>query len=113
MKNAYGATEFPGIAVNGEINDAVDLELVDVPDMGYRASDKPYPRGEIRVRHKGGIKPLSGYWNNDEETSKVRLSPFLCEQARVFGSSHACGCELVTRVFPLSAGVSSRMVLHW
>ncbi len=71
VKNAYGATEFPGISANGEVSDAVDLELVDVPDMGFSAADTPYPRGEIRVRHRGGRKPLTGYWRNDEETRKV------------------------------------------
>ena len=55
----------------GEISAAVDVELVDVPEMGYRTTDKPYPRGEIRVRHRGGSKPLSGYWRNKEESDKV------------------------------------------
>ena len=76
VKNAYGASEFPGISVNGEIGEGVDLELVDVPEMGFLTSDKPYPRGEIRVRHKGGSKPLATYWNNPVESAKVfKVSP--------------------------------------
>lgn len=34
VRNAYGATEFPGISVNGEIGADVDLELVDIPHLG-------------------------------------------------------------------------------
>ena len=34
VKNSYGATEFPGISSNGEINFDIDIKLVDVPEMG-------------------------------------------------------------------------------
>jgi long-chain acyl-CoA synthetase len=32
VKNAYGSSEFPGISVNGEVNENVELELVPVPE---------------------------------------------------------------------------------
>jgi hypothetical protein len=31
VKNAYGSSEFPGIAVNGRVNDDVELEIVQDP----------------------------------------------------------------------------------
>ena len=33
VQNAYGATEFTGISVNGEINENIELILIDVPEM--------------------------------------------------------------------------------
>ncbi len=42
VRNAYGATEFPGISVNGEIGVDVDLELVDLPQIGVNVCVVPY-----------------------------------------------------------------------
>ena len=33
VQNAYGSTEFTGIAVNGEISQNIELKLIDVPEM--------------------------------------------------------------------------------
>jgi fatty acid CoA ligase FadD9 len=46
--DGYGATEAGTIALDGV--PAAEVELVDCPELGYRASDRPYPRGEVRVR---------------------------------------------------------------
>eukprot|EP00179_Madagascaria_erythrocladioides_P022260 CAMPEP_0198336050 /NCGR_PEP_ID=MMETSP1450-20131203/20728_1 /TAXON_ID=753684 ORGANISM="Madagascaria erythrocladiodes, Strain CCMP3234" /NCGR_SAMPLE_ID=MMETSP1450 /ASSEMBLY_ACC=CAM_ASM_001115 /LENGTH=669 /DNA_ID=CAMNT_0044040755 /DNA_START=77 /DNA_END=2086 /DNA_ORIENTATION=- len=44
------------------------VKLRDVPDMNYKSSDKPFPRGEILL--KGDLVTV-GYHKNDEETQKT------------------------------------------
>jgi long-chain acyl-CoA synthetase len=44
-----------------------ELCLIDVPDMDYYSTDKPYPRGELLIR---GATVTTGYYKNDEETKK-------------------------------------------
>ena len=55
VKDAYGLTEFPGISVNGEISNDIDLRLRPVVRNGvlvYDPTDANHPRGEILVRKK-------------------------------------------------------------
>jgi long-chain acyl-CoA synthetase len=49
----------------------VELKLVDVPELGYLTSDKPYPRGEIIVRSD---KVAPGYHRDIEGTREVFTS---------------------------------------
>ncbi|KAH7073655.1 long-chain-fatty-acid-CoA ligase/ protein binding protein [Paraphoma chrysanthemicola] len=42
--------------------------LLDVPDMEYYATDKPYPRGELLIRSTTLFRE---YFRNDEETAKA------------------------------------------
>ena len=70
VKNAYGSTEFPGISVDGEISPDVELELVDVPELGYTRNDMPFPRGEIRVRNRNGV--TSAYYERPEQVAEVQ-----------------------------------------
>jgi len=50
--DSYGNTEAGLIAINGRIArpPIIDYKLIDVPELGYFATDKPHPRGEIAVR---------------------------------------------------------------
>jgi hypothetical protein len=34
----------------------IDYKLVDVPELGYTTKDKPYPRGELRIKTHRMIK---------------------------------------------------------
>jgi fatty acid CoA ligase FadD9 len=64
--NSYGITEVGGIAVNEYIKDNVECKLVDVPELGYFSTDRPYPRGEIVVR----TNTMSlGYYKDENTTA--------------------------------------------
>jgi fatty acid CoA ligase FadD9 len=60
MIEGYGNTESGtgSITFQDKINrdNVLDYRLRDVPELGYYLSDKPYPRGELCVKTKFGIK---------------------------------------------------------
>ncbi|KNC56202.1 uncharacterized protein AMSG_12453 [Thecamonas trahens ATCC 50062] len=60
VNDGYGATEVGSIATNGRIVPGVSIRLRDVPDMGYLATDKPHPRGELLVRTPSMAKAYVG-----------------------------------------------------
>ena len=71
--NAYGATEFPGISVNGEISEVIDLKLEDVDlagGEGFLSSDLPFPRGQILVRSQQPYQTLA-YWKRPDLSEKA------------------------------------------
>lgn len=55
----------------GAMTASVEAKLVDFPDAGYFATNKPNPQGEIWLR---GPTVLSGYYDNDKETAEA-LTP--------------------------------------
>ena len=66
----YGLTESGFIALDGRIANppVAAYRLTDVPELGYRLSDQPYPRGELRVKTRQGIP---GYFRNPEATGAL------------------------------------------
>lgn len=82
MINGYGLTETTAMGALmdpqewtddalGDIPGSVEVKLVDFPDAGYHATNKPNPQGEIWIR---GTPVLKEYYENEEET-KASLTP--------------------------------------
>jgi long-chain acyl-CoA synthetase len=76
MINGYGLTETTAMGALmdpmewtddalGNITGSIEVKLVDFPEAGYHATNKPNPQGEIWIR---GTSVLEGYYNNEEET---------------------------------------------
>ncbi|KAI0997501.1 Long-chain-fatty-acid--CoA ligase 1 [Podosphaera aphanis] len=82
MINGYGLTETTAIGALmdpdqwtdealGNIPGSIEIKLVDYPEAGYHASNKPNPQGEIWIR---GPPVMEGYYQNEEETKKTLTS---------------------------------------
>ncbi|RDW92138.1 putative long-chain-fatty-acid-CoA ligase [Coleophoma crateriformis] len=52
----------------GNIPGSIEIKLVDFPDAGYFAKNKPNPQGEIWIR---GVSVMEGYWQNEKETAEA------------------------------------------
>src|SRR3546814_7367507 len=52
VNEGYGTTEAGSIMSNGRVlrQPVIDYKLIDVPELGYFTTDKPYPRGELLVK---------------------------------------------------------------
>ncbi len=70
LLDGYGSTEAGMVLFDGEIQrpPVIDYKLVDVPDLGYFATDRPHPRGELLLK-TGNMFP--GYYQRAETTATV------------------------------------------
>jgi fatty acid CoA ligase FadD9 len=70
LLDGYGSTEAGMVLFDGEIQSppVVGYKLVDVPDLGYFATDRPYPRGELLLRTEN---MFPGYYKRAETTANV------------------------------------------
>ncbi len=68
--NGYGSTEAGMVLFDGEVQrpPVIDYKLVDVPDLGYFATDTPHPRGELLVKTES---LFPGYYRRPEVTAEV------------------------------------------
>jgi fatty acid CoA ligase FadD9 len=70
LVNGYGSTEDGVVLVDDKIRrpPVIDYKLVDVPDLGYFATDRPHPRGELWVKSETSIP---GYYKRPEVTAEL------------------------------------------
>jgi fatty acid CoA ligase FadD9 len=68
--DGYGMTEVGSVTRDGIIMrpPVIDYKLLDVPELGYFGTDKPYPRGELLVKSQTASP---GYYNRPEVTAAV------------------------------------------
>src|ERR1700689_1069640 len=70
LLDGYGSTEAGMVLLDGEVQrpPVIDYKLVDVPDLGYFATDRPYPRGELLLKT---ANMCPGYYKRPEVTAGV------------------------------------------
>jgi fatty acid CoA ligase FadD9 len=70
LTDGYGSTEAGMVSFDGEVQcpPVIDYKLVDVPDLGYFATDRPYPRGELLLKTEN---MFPGYYKRHEVTADV------------------------------------------
>jgi fatty acid CoA ligase FadD9 len=70
LTEGYGSTEDGVIIIDGRIQrpPVTDYKLADVPDLGYFATDRPHPRGELLVKTPDLIP---GYYKRPEVTAEL------------------------------------------
>ncbi|CAN5142547.1 thioester reductase domain-containing protein [soil metagenome] len=68
--NGYGSTEDGVVLVDDQIRrpPVLDYKLVDVPELGYFATDRPHPRGELWVK---STDVIPGYYKRPEVTAEL------------------------------------------
>ena len=82
MINGYGLTETTAMGAlmdprhwtdnaMGDIPGCIEIKLVDFPEAGYYATNKPFPQGEVWIR---GCTVMDGYYDDDKQT-KEALTP--------------------------------------
>jgi fatty acid CoA ligase FadD9 len=70
LTDGYGSTEAGMVFTDGVIQRpaVIDYKLVDVADLGYFSTDKPYPRGELLVKTE---HMTPGYYQRPDVTAEM------------------------------------------
>ncbi|SPM33512.1 oxidoreductase [Mycobacterium rhizamassiliense] len=68
--DGYGLTELLMVTRDGVMSrpPVIDYKLIDVPELGYFLTDKPYPRGELLVK---SATAFPGYFKRPEVTANA------------------------------------------
>lgn len=81
------------IARSGMIGaNVTEWKLVDVPELGYYTTDKPFPRGELHIKTKAMIP---GYYKQQQVSPRSSCfggSPPWHEQEYITGGGNASEC---------------------
>lgn len=71
LHDGYGTTEVGGVVMlDNRLRrpPVLDFKLVDVPELGYFATDKPYPRGELLIKT---TSMFPGYYNQPQLNEQI------------------------------------------
>lgn len=70
LVEGYGSTEAGAVFVDEQVRrpPVLEYKLVDVPELGYYATDVPFPRGELLVKSE---QLFPGYYKRPEVTAEV------------------------------------------
>ncbi|BBZ66901.1 oxidoreductase [Mycolicibacterium insubricum] len=70
LVEGYGSTEAGAVMVDGVLRrpPVTDYKLVDVPELGYLGTDRPYPRGELLLK---SAQLFPGYYHRPEVSAGV------------------------------------------
>lgn len=70
LHNIYGSTEAGVIWIDNQLlkPPVIDYKIIDVPELGYFSTDKPYPRGELLLKTKSIIP---GYYKMPELNDEI------------------------------------------
>lgn len=105
--DCYGSTETTrAVVVNQRVRrpPVIDYRLVDVPELGYFTTDKPHPRGELRLK-SAGLVP--GYYKQPEITARAFDDDGYYRTGDVFAETapdHLVYVDRVNNVVKLSQG---------
>jgi fatty acid CoA ligase FadD9 len=68
--DGYGLTELGAVTRDNMVTrpPVIDYKLIDVPELGYFLTDKPYPRGELLVKSQTATP---GYYKRSDVTAEV------------------------------------------
>ncbi|MDZ5144503.1 thioester reductase domain-containing protein [Microbacterium testaceum] len=70
LHDVYGSTEAGSILHDGVVQQppVTAHKLIDVPELGYRVTDRPHPRGELLVK---STSTITGYFRRPDVTAAV------------------------------------------
>lgn len=68
--DGYGLTELGMVTKDGRVTKppVIAYKLIDVPELGYFHTDKPYPRGELLVKSETA---MTGYYKRPDVTAQA------------------------------------------
>jgi len=93
VANLYSLTEVVPVTRDNIITrpPVIDYKLIDVPELGYFTTDKPYPRGELLVK---SANTTPGYYKRPDVTAEVFRRGRLLSHRRCDGRDRARSSRL-------------------